>query len=224
MFVIDLKDPTNPKVLGKLKIPGFSDYLHPYDQNHIIGIGKNTVEASEELKSGRDLDFAWYQGVKLALFDVTDPENPKEVSKYVIGDRGTDSYALQDHKAFLFSKDKNLLVIPVLLAEIPEAQKKDASGSEYGDYTFQGAYVFELTKENGFVLKGRITHVTDQESFKKSGYYYFGSGDLVKRSLYIGNVLYTVSGKFIKMNSLNDLKELNEVKLPYSENIPYYYH
>jgi len=56
-FVIDLEDPTNPKILGKLKISGYSDYLHPYDENHIIGIGKETVEAEEG-------DFAWYQGVK----------------------------------------------------------------------------------------------------------------------------------------------------------------
>lgn len=44
VFVVDLEDPYNPKVLGELKIPGFSDYLHPYDENHIIGFGKDTVE------------------------------------------------------------------------------------------------------------------------------------------------------------------------------------
>ena len=221
LFVIDLKYPTNPKVLGKLKIPGYSDYLHPYDQNHIIGIGKNTIEASEELKGQRDLDFAWYQGVKLALFDVTDPENLKEASKFVIGDRGTESLALQDHKAFLFSKEKNLLVIPVLLAEIKDktVEPLDKFGPQYGDYTFQGAYVFELTLDKGFVLKGRITHVADSESFKKSGYYYFGSGDAVQRSLYIGDVLYTISDSFVKANDLADLSEINALDLENKNNV-----
>ncbi|MBS3150107.1 beta-propeller domain-containing protein, partial [Candidatus Woesearchaeota archaeon] len=106
-FVIDL---------GKLKIPGFSDYLHPYDENHIIGIGKEAVEA----KQG---DFAWYQGMKLAIFDVSDVNNPVELHKITIGDRGTDSEALHEHKAFLFDREKQLLVIPITLAEIKE--KKD---------------------------------------------------------------------------------------------------
>ena len=60
-YVIDLTDATAPKVLGYLKIPGYSDYLHPYDENHIIGIGKEAVDASEGETFGGN-DFAWYQG------------------------------------------------------------------------------------------------------------------------------------------------------------------
>ena len=217
LFVIDLKDPYNPRVLGKLKIPGYSDYLHPYDENHIIGIGKEAVEAEEG-------SFAWYQGVKISLFDVSDVEHPKEVSKYNIGDRGTDSYALYDHKAFLFSKSKNLLVIPILLAEIDE--EKYPSGVPpytYGDFVWQGAYVFDLTLENGFVLKGKITHVENDSDLIKSGYYYYRSAFDVKRSLYMNNVLYTVSDKTIKMNSLDNMDEINKIQLPYEqEEYPYW--
>ena len=111
LFVIDLSEPTAPRVLGKLKIPGYSNYLHPYDENHVIGLGKEAVDA----EGG---DFAWYQGVKLSLFDVTDVSNPIEVAKVEIGDRGTDSPALYDHKAFLFNREMNLLVIPVLEAKV----------------------------------------------------------------------------------------------------------
>ena len=71
-FVLDLSVPSDPKVLGALKIPGFSDYLHPYDENHVIGVGKNTVEADPG-----EGNFAWYQGMKVALFDVTDVANPQ---------------------------------------------------------------------------------------------------------------------------------------------------
>ena len=92
-----------------MKIPGFSDYLHPYDENHVIGIGKEAVDASEEEVGGRNLDFAWYQGLKISIFDVSDVANPKETAKIVIGDRGTDSYALHDHKAFLFDKKKGII-------------------------------------------------------------------------------------------------------------------
>ena len=204
LFVIDLKDPTNPKVLGKLKIPGYSDYLHPYDQNHIIGVGKETLEVN---------GLVLLQGVKLALFNVTDPENPKEVSKYEIGDMGTDSYALRDHKAFLFNKDRELLIIPVMLVESSADEKANITRFVYGNRTFQGAYIFNLTKEKGFVLKGRITHVQDTGDLKKPGYYYFSSRDLVKRSLYIGNVLYTISDAFVKANNIADLKELKSIEL-----------
>ncbi|UCC92058.1 MAG: beta-propeller domain-containing protein [Candidatus Aenigmatarchaeota archaeon] len=207
-FVIDLSDHDNPKILGKLKIPGYSDYLHPYDENHIIGIGKDTEEAEEEAG-----DFAWYQGVKIALFDVTDVSEPKEMHKVIIGDRGTDSYVLHDHKAFLFDRGKNLLVIPILLAEMSEEQKAgDRSPWEHGDYVYQGAYVYDLTPENGFDLKGRITHYDeDDQTFLKSGYYYRDDQYSVKRSLYIDNILYTISGKKIKLNDLSDLSEIKEL-------------
>ncbi|MCX6815189.1 MAG: beta-propeller domain-containing protein [Candidatus Aenigmarchaeota archaeon] len=214
LFVIDLSDPNSPKLLGKLKIPGYSDYLHPYDENHIIGIGKEAVDAE-----GEQRDFAWYQGVKLSLFDVSDVNSPKEIAKYVIGDRGTDSTALHEHKAFLFSREKNLLVIPIQLAEIDESKYPGGvPASAYGDYTFQGAYVFSLDLENGFSLKGRITHA-DQQSLEKSGYYWY-SPFAIERSLYIGNNLYTISSGMVKANSLTDLSELKAIKLPVEQ--PYY--
>jgi len=205
-FVIDLKDPANPQILGKLKITGYSDYLHPYDENLIIGIGKETVEAEEG-------DFAWYQGVKISFFDVSDVENPIEIDKYEIGDRGTDSPILRDHKALLFDKEKNLLAIPVLVAEINEEQYPNGvPDNAYGDYVWQGVYVFNID-ENGFTLKGTITHIENLTEFLKSGYYFF-SDYQVERALYIDNVLYTISNKKIEMNNLADLGEIGEIELP----------
>jgi len=207
LFVIDLENPTNPTVLGQLKITGYSDYLHPYDENHIIGIGKETVEAEEG-------DFAWYQGVKISLFDVTDVENPKEIAKYEIGDRGTDSPVLKDHKAFLFDRTKNLLVIPVLVAEINEEKYPNGVPPyTHGDYVWQGAYVFNLTLDQGLVFKGRITHLEDNSDLEKSGYYFYSSYS-VKRSLYIDSVLYTISDKKIRMHLYSNITFVNEIELP----------
>ncbi|MCR4369211.1 MAG: beta-propeller domain-containing protein [archaeon] len=205
LFVIDASDPTNPKVLGKLKIPGYSDYLHPIDEGHIIGIGKDTIESGTG-------DFAWYQGIKMAVFDVSDVENPKEMHKIVIGDRGTDSYALSDHKAFLYDKEKELLVIPVMLAQIPKEQKEQGynewGSPAYGVPVFQGAMVFRLTLENGFEERGRITHISEEEELKRG--YYYGNEYSVKRSLYISDVLFTLSDKMLKANSLSTLEPLKE--------------
>ncbi|MEM3725316.1 MAG: beta-propeller domain-containing protein [Candidatus Bathyarchaeia archaeon] len=200
LFVIDLSDPTNPEKLGELKIPGYSDYLHPYDENHIIGVGKETVEATEG-------NFAWYQGIKISLFDVTDVNNPRQIANYTIGDRGSDSPVLSDHKAFLFDKAKNLLVIPVLVAKINQSMYPEGVPSWVsGDFVGQGAFVFDVSLEDGFVLKGNVTHLENGMSVRNVYYH-------VKRSLYIGNILYTVSERKVKINTIEDLEFVNEVEL-----------
>ena len=204
LFTIDLSDPENPTVLGKLKIPGFSDYLHPYDENTLIGIGKETEESEEG-------DFAWHQGVKISLFDVSDVENPREIAKIEIGDRGSDSPARYDHHAFLFSRARNLLVIPILEAGIDE---DDFSGEVpdnfYGENTYQGAYVFDISLE-GIELRGQITHLLDDELLKSG--FWFESEYAVERSLYIEDNLYTMSQGMIKINNLETLEELAEIDL-----------
>ncbi len=216
-FVIDLSDPSNPKILGELKIPGYSDYLQPFDENHVIGVGKDTQEASDADKQDWNQDFAWYQGLKIALFDVSDVQNPVEEAKIIIGDRGTDSPALYDHKSFLFDREKELLVIPVSLYEIPQEIKdanQEGTNSIYGQFSFQGAYVYRLSLENGFEFKGRITHQNQEQQTSNSEYWYWGSSNTdITRTLYIGNVLYTISGSMVKMNDLTDLSELNSIAL-----------
>jgi inhibitor of cysteine peptidase len=212
LFTLDLSDPYNPKILGELKIPGYSNYLHPYDENHIIGIGK---EVDETVAT-----FTAIQGLKIALFDVSDFENPKEIAKVVIGDRGTDSPALYDHKAFLFDREKELLVIPVSLYEITQEVKDryvESQGREllYGEFTFQGAYVYRLSLEEGFEFQGRITHQNEEQMQHPDDYYwYWGlSNTDITRTLYIGDVLYTISDSMIKMNNLGDLREITSISL-----------
>jgi len=189
LFVIDLSNPSNPKILGELKLPGFSDYLHPYDDTHLIGVGMETDSTGRI--TGQ---------IKLSLFDVSDVSNPRELAKYLIGGNGTYSYseALYDHKAFLFSKSKNLLVIPV--------NENNWQERKYD----QGAYVFDLTLENGFNLKGVVTH---QEAPTNETYYYGDYLSTVVRSLYMDNTLYTISNNLIKANSLSDLSFISQVNL-----------
>jgi len=197
LFVIDLTNPTSPEVLGQLKVTGYSDYLHPYDETHIIGIGKETIE-------GEGGDFAWYQGIKISLFDVTDVTEPKEIAKYEIGDRGTDSPILRDHKAFLFDRERNLLVIPVTVAKIdPTQYPGEVPAWTCGEFVWDGAYVFSISLE-GLELRGTVTHLPNS---------YYQPTYSIQRSLYIDNVLYTVSELKIKMNSLTDLDSISEINL-----------
>jgi len=200
LFVIDLSQPTNPSVLGELHIPGYSDYLHPYDETHLIGVGKHTIEAEEG-------DFAWYQGIKISLFDVTNVSNPIQMSTVAIGDRGSDSPVLYDHKAFLFDRSKNLLAIPILEARIdPSKYPGEVPPYAYGEAVWQGAYVFDVSLFHGFVLKGRITHLSGGTNIYEESYW-------IKRTLYIEDVLYTVSNRKVKLNVLDDLSPIMEIEL-----------
>jgi uncharacterized secreted protein with C-terminal beta-propeller domain len=214
LFVIDLSDAENPRELGYLKVTGYSDYLHPYDETHIIGIGKETTDAGE---------FAWYQGVKISLFDVSDVSNPVERSKVEIGDRGSDSPVLWDHKAFLFDRSRNLLVMPILVAEVDQSEYPGGVPSwAHGEPVYQGAYVFNVSPGAGIVERGKITHVENITGPDQTYYHYYPPF-AVERSLYMDNVLYTISDAKIMMNDLDNLEYINEVELPYSTWTPYDY-
>lgn len=211
LFVIDLSDLKHPELAGKLKIPGYSDYLHPYDENHLLGIGKEVDESvdADKVHSNNAVYYTAVKGVKISIFDVTDINHPVEMYKEVIGDRGTESEALNDHKALLFDKEKHLLVLPILL-------------EEEGKFTFQGAYVYDISLDGGFKFKGGVTHINNSETLMKSGSY-FDSSYSVRRSLYMDDVLYSISERSIKMNDLKSstLNEINEINLPYEDYLRY---
>ncbi len=209
LFVIDLSNPKSPEVLGQLKVTGFSNYLHPLDENHIIGIGK---EATEE---GR------VQGLKIAVFDVSDVSNPIEKAKYEVKEQWSDSNALYEHKAFLFDKERELLVLPVSYTKVIGVSSPGGpfgvEPSPYPIYEYwQGAFVFKLN-EDEISLRGKVDHV---ENASEQGNYYYNSA--VYRSLFMDDVLYTISRTMVKANDLNDLSYIESVKLPY-EDIYYFY-
>ncbi|MFA5130967.1 MAG: beta-propeller domain-containing protein [Patescibacteria group bacterium] len=194
LYVIGLSDVTKPVVLGAIKVPGYSTYLHPADKNgnKLIGLGRDaTTDENGNVKVG---------GLKLALFDFTDLSQPKELDSYLIGDASSDSIALQDHKAFLYSEAKNIIVIPAVL-------RTDAKLS------FAGSLVFSIV-DNSLALKGRIDHsaggnYSTADFWGGYGYY----DNTVKRSLYINDDLFTFSNKFLKINNLTDLNPVKSLTL-----------
>lgn len=183
LFVIDLSNPAEPKVLGQLKIPGYSDYLHPYDETHIIGFGKDTEDNGNVVKE---------KGFKMALFDVSDVSNPKELYSVKIGDSGTYSELLRNHKALLFSKEKNIIAFPITVRE------KQNNSKYYDKTTFEGAIVYGLSLENGFQERARISHNEELS---------------VERILYIGDNIYTLSQDLIKITDMNTMKTIGEILL-----------
>lgn len=120
LYVIDVRDPTDPRILGALEIPGFSDYLHPLDNGLILGFGKDTKPS--DTSAGDGGRFAWYQGLHLTLFDVSNPSAPRQVQRVLMGKRGSDSPLLYTHHAFsaLQRADGALLVgIPAQINDGP---------------------------------------------------------------------------------------------------------
>ncbi|RYD02680.1 hypothetical protein N752_23790 [Desulforamulus aquiferis] len=202
LFVVDLANPSSPKILGELKIPGYSDYLHPYDENHLIGIGREVSELEPQLDQEMILPTPTrIQGVKIALFDVTNPSAPRELSKYVLERNDSDSPALRDHRAVLFNKERNLLALPInhstfRLMDLPEREIMP------GHQSWQGVYVFNISPAQGIKLQGTIEHAPVKNQYNP-----------VKRSLFIDNNLYTISEQLIKINSLSTLEEVKQIKL-----------
>ena len=189
LFVIDLSNPTTPTVLGELKIPGYSKYLHPYDETHLIGIGEDT----EVVNYGYG-DRVVTNGMKMAMFDVTDPNNPQELYNVKIGEKGTYSELLYNHKALLFSKEKNIIAFPISITD--------------NDYkvTFQGAIVYGVSLEKGFELKTKISNsATDYDR------YY--SRNRVERIIYIKDTLFTLSNGLIKAVDLNTFETKGSIEL-----------
>jgi Beta propeller domain len=145
LFTLDLSDPTAPKIVGELKVPGYSDYIHPLGENHLLTIGKGAIF---------DGMTTWYQGLQLSIFDLSDFAQPALLFREEIGVRGTESEALHDHKAFTFWAEQGLLAIPVELNEYPAPP---LFPGESGQRTFSGLYVYRVDPATGFSFHGRIS-------------------------------------------------------------------
>jgi len=100
LYVLDVGNPHDPFIVGELELPGYSDYLHPVNDGLLIGLGKDAIPATTNgWGDGRG---AWYQGVKLALFDVSNPSEPQVADSRIIGKRGTESPALYQPHSFAY--------------------------------------------------------------------------------------------------------------------------
>ncbi|PID73423.1 MAG: hypothetical protein CSB33_04140 [Desulfobacterales bacterium] len=151
LYVFDLSDPAAPRILGELHIPGYSDYLHPVSADLVLGIGKDAVPdtTSSDFGGGRG---AWYQGMKLSLFDVSDPAAPAEVNHIIIGKRGTDSDALWNHHALAWLPDADgeggRLALPIRLHDRTMDGKHWDEGEPFARYawTHTGLYLFDIDR------------------------------------------------------------------------------
>lgn len=138
LFVIDLVDPTAPTLKGELEMPGFSTYLHPLDEDHLIGIGRDADDMG---------DFAWYQGLKVSLYRVSSPssddilETPEILEDILIGSRGSESPVIEDHHGFTFDADSGLMALPLTLYEGGEGDW------DSGTFSYNGVHLYRFSGE-----------------------------------------------------------------------------
>lgn len=176
LFVIDLSESTKPQILGELKIPGYSTYLHPYDDTHLIGFGYDTKENGTRVITN---------GLKMSMFDISDFNNPQELFKISIGDsKYTYSELLYNHKALLFSKEKNIIAFPLY--------------SSSGRKTNSRAAIYNIDLEKGFSLKGEISNVTNKYE------------ENVKRIVFANDTFYTFSDSLVKVANMDTLEVVKE--------------
>lgn len=188
LFIIDVSDPTNPEILGELEMPGFSSYLHLLDADHLIGIGKDAEDAGT---------FSWYQGLKLSIFDVENGASPSTVDDLIIGDRGTDSYALTDHHAFTFDYETGMLALPL------EFYDGSTGGSDYGDFQYYGIHLYNLSADSGITEKG-VIELTDSTSTPKRTVL-FNDGETF--------VVYILDAEKLYLYNTTTLEKINEAEL-----------
>lgn len=140
LFSVDLSDPENPKILGELKITGFSEYLHFWSDNLLLGIGKEVNPETNETI-----------GLKLSMFDISNPSNVTEIHKTVL-ENYSDSYVDVNHKAILVDNEKNLIGFIGL----------NGTGEDY--------FIYQYNDQEGFTLKLQKKIQTVQKLYDNSSY------------------------------------------------------
>lgn len=189
LFVFDLSDPTTPKSLGELQIPGFSTYMQRLDANHLLAVGYTADDMGS---------FAWFNGIQIQIFDVTDLANPTLLSKKVIGTRGSSSEALTNHLAFNYFAPKKMLALPMTICE-------GGGNGTYGDVlSFVGLMAFDISLETGITEHGRLPF-SDPASVAAGGTcdtWWANASSLVKRSIFMDDFVYGISDTQVRVAPL----------------------
>jgi len=196
LFVLDLGQPAAPSILGELKIPGFSTYLHRIDPTHLLSIGFDANDHGS---------FAFFDGVILQLFDVTHPTEPVLLHREKLGSRGSSSEAATDHLAFNYFAERNLLAIPMTVCE-------GGGDGRFGDrLTFSGLLVYDVTVEGGFRRLGGVDHGTHGVDCNT---WWSDAKSQVKRSIFMDDLVFSIATDRMKVQRMSALgQDVSDIPL-----------
>ena len=159
LFTLDLSNPYQPRLVGELEIPGFSSYLQPLGDNHLIGLGRNADEITGQVL-----------GLQLSLFDVSDLANPRRTGLYQFPGEGWGGYSEAEHdfKAFSLFPDQGILALPVQVGN-------------WWNWQPAGLQVFRVGIASGFEFLGEIQHTQEiRRSFRIGDYLYSYSANEIQ--------------------------------------------
>jgi hypothetical protein len=205
LFTLDLSDPMRPRVVGELKINGFSNYIHPMGNDLLLTIGQDADS------NGRVL------GMHLQVFDVKDPANPKRRFHETFATKGSYSYsaAQNDHHAFTYDPVTGTLALPY---------------AEYNNGSnFQGLIAYRVDPKRGFKSLGRIDHgqladkmieqtCAEQKKLNNNVDVYYcnktnwpsmRSGYPIDRSIVVDKYLMTLGNAGLMIHSLSGLDKVS---------------
>ncbi len=196
LYVIDLTEPSNPGIAGELEIEGYSDYLHPVSENYLLGIGRDAYADGDRV--------ALVQGMKLSLFNVSDPTAPAEIQSMLIGQRGTSSAVLNDHRAIGIqaATDAHPLRISFgidVYGDVGGARPTDIeSATRYYDYNYSGLHGFDVRvgADAEIISRGVLRVETSNP---------FGSGYGQDRSVMLNNAVYYIRDSKVYAAHWDDL-------------------
>ena len=183
LFTFDLSDPAHPRLLGELGVPGYSSHIHPAGDDHLLTIGQDAEDMG---------DFAWFQGVQISVYDISDLADPNLNDMEIIGTRGTGSEALHDHKAFNYFPQMEVLAFPIRIYEGGQG------GPDYGELVFSGFRIYDVDLSQGYTLRGQIDH---DDFCVGDGCRY----QWMRRTIIMGDSIVTISNAGMKIHALDDL-------------------
>lgn len=184
LFVMDLYNPAKPAILGELKIPGFSTYIHRIDPDHLLSIGFDANDHG---------DFAYFDGVILQLFDVSKPTDPQLIHKEKIGTRGSSSEAATNHLAFNYFADRGLLAFPMTVCE------GGSDGVNGTKLAFSGLLVYNVDIDKGFTKLGGVDH---GKRGANCGTWWSNATSHVKRSVFLDDLVYSIAIDRLKVQRM----------------------
>jgi uncharacterized secreted protein with C-terminal beta-propeller domain len=187
LFTFDLSDPAHPRKVGELKIPGFSTYIHPIGDSHLLTMGEH-----------RDETGGWQgRAVKLSLFDVSDMAHPRETFTQVVGTSNGYSEAQWQHKAFNYFAAKGLLAVPYM--------DWDYNATDYWSGFRSELRVFRVNTATGFTPVGAISIKDTFQVINQRNWSWYWQ-PTVRRSVMADDYVYAISDAGVRVSNVNSLQ------------------
>ena len=213
LWVIDMSNETNPRILGELEIPGVSTYIHPLSRDHLLTIGMGPGE------DGIGLDWS---STRLSLFNITDPSTPSVddiLSLTPVTNPSSNEWvwsyseASYEHKAFQYWAPKGLLAIP--LSTYKYQSWTDSNGRYNWNYVFVSKLILvNVSEQTGNLsVYGTVdhSHLYDQGDNRN-----WWSEYNIRRSIFMGDYVYALSSGGVTATNLTSMNETVSIELPYS--------